>query len=121
MYLIVFLTIIDFMAHHFHLFPFDFSFEFLVELPSRFVVRTVMNKNATIPKIAPTSLIPILASFRVIIDPCRVSDECRGTDRPESPSEAFVSQVLLRLFEVILVPVHASVNFGVETAFLDAF
>ena len=121
MYLVIFLIIIYFMTHHFHLFSFDFMFEFLVKLPSRFVVRAVMNKNATISEIAPTSLVPILASFRVIIYPCRISDKCRGADRPKSPSEPLMSEVLLRLFEVILVPVHATVYFGVETAFFDAF
>jgi hypothetical protein len=80
-YLIVLLAVIDIMSHHSKLLSLLLGLELLIELPSTLVVRTVMNEDTAITEVASTSFIVVLASFRVIIYSCGVSNESRGSDR----------------------------------------
>ncbi len=80
MNLIVFLFIINLMTHHFKLLSFHFSFELLVELPTTFVVTTVVNKDATVSEITPPCLIKVLAALWIVVHTSGITDESRCSD-----------------------------------------
>lgn len=53
MYFIILLAIIDIMPHEPQLLSLLLSLKFLVELPTTFVVRTIMDENTRVTEVAP--------------------------------------------------------------------